>query len=186
MERKLSRRAFVSGTVASAVAVGTGAASSTADIVPAARDLHVGTFVGSTNPRTAQVRLPGAGADAEVQLDSGAFVAHGADGVVDGFASFVPGERVVIRGALVGGRIVATDCQSLYEGVEGTLVADGSGYTMQTPMGESVQVPQAVVDRAVGQRIPGGVRPGAATYGATIWTHPVTGDAVAVVIDDEV
>ncbi len=171
---RVTRRRFVGGAVASTIAAGialdTGAASGA---IGGDGDLVVGRFVGARGPRSGIVSLAG-GQNVPVTLDSQAFVAHGADGVVDSLGRFVPGEQVVVRGARTEREIVAVELQSVYTSVTGTITPDGAAYAMRTASGR-VRVPRNVVERDV----PAGIR-GGETVAATIWTHPVTGAATAV------
>ncbi|MDX6518694.1 MAG: hypothetical protein QOF50_1540 [Gaiellaceae bacterium] len=170
---RLTRRRFIITGAASAA--GIGAAGIGLDAARAAdSSLIVGEFVRADGPRDAVVSTKGG--TVSVTLDSGAFVAHGADGIVDTLAAFVPGEQVVVRGGRANGKVVAVELQSVYSAVSGTYSSDGTGHWLVTASGR-VRVPPTVLHRDA-PRIAAGE-----TRRATIWTHPSTHQATAVGLD---
>ncbi len=172
----VSRRSFVAGGVASAVAVGIGL-DRTASARAAAPDdeLFVGRFVRPQGRRAALVASIVDGEVVSITLDSTAFVAHGADGVVDSLTTFVPDEEIVACGPRSQSGIVATDFQSVYTRTTGTIAPDGEDLALVTSSGQRIHVPGAVAQL----HVPAGVETGG-TYSSTIWTHPRTGQATAV------
>jgi hypothetical protein len=172
--KRLTRRMFIrrGGAVASAVAVGLVVDSSSAAGGPDS-DLTVGRFVRAQGPRAAVISDLG-GNSVPVSLDSAAFVVHGADGVVDTIAAFLPGEEVVVRGARSAAGVAALEFQSVYTAVVGTVSPDRDGGVIATSSGQ-VRVPPRVVQR----HAPSGLRAGEACE-ATIWTNPETGEATAL------
>lgn len=172
--RRITRLTFVRGA-ASAVALGAtlGTASKTSGATADGGDYIVGKFVSAPSARAGVVSTPGG--EVSVALDPEAFVAHGADGVVDSLRAFIPGEEVVVRGERSELGVAAVEFQSVYYGVTGRLSADGAEYALVEPTGERVHVPQEVVER----NLPSGFTTGE-PHSATIWTHPQTGEAVAL------
>jgi hypothetical protein len=170
------RRVFVAGTAAAA---GVGVSGIPLDSASAAdRDLLVGRFVRALGSRAGVVSVDG-GEVVSVMLDSGAFVAHGADGIVDTLIPFVPGEQVVVRGGMVKDRVAAVEVQSVYSRVSGAYASQGSEHWLLTATGQRIRVPESVL----GRDAPFGISRGDART-ATIWTHPVTQEATAVDIKD--
>lgn len=180
--RRLTRRGFVvagaaSAAVAAASAAGDGVARGGVDDASAGgNSLIVARFVRAEGPRLGVVSID-SGEPVSVKLDSGAFVAHGADGGVAALTAFVPGEPVVIRGDIVSGEVAAVEFQSVYTSVSGTYQSDAVGHWLVTPSKQRVRVPERVLRRDV----PAGIARGEART-AMIWTHPVTGEATAVQI----
>lgn len=172
MESRINRRRFVTGAVASGVVLTVRAEAAAAGSSPSSA-LHTGRFVRADGPRSAVVELSDGGS-VNVKVDTGAFVAHGADGVVDDLRFFVRSEPIVMRGARSPDGIAAMEFQSVYSSVQGTLASAGADYGLDTPRGR-VRVPKAVVRRDA----PAGVALGAACT-ATIWTNPVSGESVAL------
>lgn len=171
---RLTRRRFIVAGAATAVgAAGAGLHTASA----AGSNLVVGRFVRADGPRDGIISLDG-GESVSVTLDSGAFVAHGVDGIVDAMTAFVPGEQVVARGDKTRGEIAAIEFQSVYTSVWGTFVTDRAGHWLETSSGQRVRVPEHVLQRDV----PRGIARGASST-ATIWTHPATGEATAVDVE---
>lgn len=172
---RLSRRTFVARGVASAMAAGVALeAVSKAGAAGQTDDLIVGRFASAHGARQGVVSIAG-GRSVPVMLDSGAFVAHGAEGIVDGLTAFVPGEQVMVRGVTSEWGVTAVELQSVYRRVTGTVTVDGAAYVLATPFGQRVRVPKQVAQL----HVPAGVRSGA-TYSASIWSDPATGEATAV------
>lgn len=168
---KLTRKRFIVAGVASAAgaagaAVGTASAAET--------DLIIGHFVRAQGARVGIVAIED-GKTVSVHLDSGAFVVHGADEIVDTLTAFLPGEHVVARGEIARGRVAATEFQSVYRSVTGAFATDPSGHWLVTSTGQRVRVPENVLRRDA----PRGLRSGESRK-ATIWIHPTTGEAVVV------
>jgi hypothetical protein len=175
---RLTRRRFIVAGAASAAGVGAAGAGFAAETA-SGDDIVVGRFVRPKGPRAGVVSIE-RGDTVSVSLDSGAFVAHGADGVVDDLRSFVPGEQVVVRGARAGGAIAAVEFQSVYTSVTGTFASDEAGHWLVTSSGERVHVPENVLQR----HAPAGIARGQ-VHKATIWTDPATGAATAVDVSDD-
>jgi hypothetical protein len=111
-----------------------------------------------------------------VRLAPAAFVAHGTEGRVTSLAAFVPGERVLIRGAASQRWFLAFEFQSVYTRETGTVVAsDGGEAVLVTSSGLRVRIPEKVAQRYV----PSGLERGS-TYSASVWTNPSTGESTAV------
>jgi len=182
--RKLTRRALFGTGVVSAVAVGAALDESSSAAQPASDStLHAAKFIKASGARSAVVQLVDTAETVKVEIDSTAFLSHGADGVVGDVSSFVSGEEVAVRGMKSATGIVASEFQSVYQSASGAVSSDRSDYVLMTASGQRVQVPQEVVREGLGQRIHSGIRQGA-TYSATIWTDPGTGSATAVVLNE--
>ena len=138
--------------------------------------LFAARFGKASGPRDGVVTLLD-GSTVPVSLDPEAYVAHGLDGLVDSLATFVPGEEVVVRGGLSGGVVTATELQSMYSGIDGTLALDGAGYVLVTASGQRVSVADDVLRLRLGDTAELGT-----AYPATIWTDPRTNKAAAVEI----
>jgi hypothetical protein len=139
-------------------------------------EIIVGDFVEARDARVAVV-ADDSGELLLVLLDSHAFAAHGGDGVVDTVEAFVPGERVIARGTRSSRGMVAIEFQSVYKSATGELVrADGRVF-LRTPAGD-VGVPAEVIAR---DKVAVDVR--GKIWDATVWTHPATGEMIAVELD---
>jgi hypothetical protein len=175
--RKLTRGRFLRRGAASAavVGVGFGAAPSAGAATPD-NEIIIGDFVKARDKRTAVVS-DDSGKQFLVQLDSPAFVAHGVDGVVDTVEAFVSGERVMARGTRSSRGMVAIEFQSVYTSATGELVTANGGLSLRTPTG-AVRVPAEIATR---DKV--AVDASAKRWDATVWTHPATGDMIAVELD---
>jgi hypothetical protein len=170
---RFTRRRFVKTGIVATLAAGVSLEAGAKDAVAGPEsDLVVGHFVLAREARVGIVKLIN-GESAEVRLDSSAFVAHGTDGIVDTLERFVPGEEVAVRGMNVAGVITATELQSVYTSVAGTMNGLPDGRSLSTSSGR-VHVPEDVF-QAAGPA----VRTGSQCT-ATIWTNPATGEATAV------
>ena len=170
--KRFTRRRLVKTGIAATVAAGVSLEGARGVAAEPQSDLSVGHFVRNTGPRSGVVKLVRGGV-VTVALDRGAFIAHGTDGVVDSLETFVPGEEVAVRGAVVGQDIAATEVQSVYTSVSGTLGEEQAGHVLRTSSG-TVHVPDTVLQAA---QPPAGT---GSSCRATIWTHPGTGEATAV------
>jgi hypothetical protein len=171
---RLTRRRFiVAASVAGVGVAGTGVVDA---LSAADSGLIVGRFVRARGSRAAVLSID-SGESVSVTLDSGAFVVHGADGIVESLSAFVPGELVAVRGDRTRDEVAAVEFQSVYTEASGVYSSDEAGGWVVTPSGQRVRIPQDVVQRDA----PGGIEPGE-TRASTIWTHPVTAEATAVEI----
>jgi hypothetical protein len=176
--RRLSRRRFVHLGISAAAAAAVFDRAPTASAAPPSGE-HVvaGHFITAEAPHIAVISLVDSPRNMRVTLDTTAFVAHGADGVVDSLDLFVPGEEIVASGDLFADGLLALDFQSIYTATTGIIERNGQGYVLVTASGQHIDVPQRVAHL----HVPSGIRIGAA-YGATVWTHPKTGEATALEI----
>jgi hypothetical protein len=171
--RKLTRKALVRQGAASAVVLAASFNATGANAAAADGSAVAGRFVSARDERSAIVSFDAEGS-VLVTLDADAFVTHGFDGVVESLKAFVPGEEVAVRGGRSEAGIAAVEFQSVYTRVTGSIATEGNGWSIDSPTGR-VRVPQDVAQRDV----PAQVRSGA-TWSATVWVHPVSGEATAV------
>jgi hypothetical protein len=170
---RVSRRGFVKTGVAAAVAGGVALEHGSLQASTSREsDLLVGHFVRAVGAQSGVVRLI-EGGEVLVRLDSAAFLAHGAEGVVESVVVFVPGEEVVVRGIVHGGEVAATELQSVYTSATGTLSLGSDGRFLPTAHGR-IRISREIFESA---HPPADV---GSECTATIWTNPLTGAATAV------
>jgi hypothetical protein len=170
---QLSRRALIyrGATAVAVAAVGLEAVSGAAAASsPTGEQVVVGLFAGAESDRVGLLQPLDGGAITRVSLDPEAFVAHGADGVVEGLGTFLEGEKVIASGTAAGGDFVAIDFQSIYTCVAGIVETTEGSYRLKISSGESLEIPAKVASLDA----PSGLEDGS-SYGATIWTNPDSG-----------
>lgn len=171
--RRLTRRTLVRRGIVGAVAAAASLQAAEGGAAIPGGNVVVGQFERTLDARAGIVSVKNGGS-IKVALDDGAFVSQGANGIVDSIAAFIPGEQVVVIGAESIGEIAATDLQSVYSWETGVALEDRGELLLLSPS-DRIVVPKEVVERD----LPSGMRAGA-RYGATIWTHPSTRQAIAV------
>ena len=138
--------------------------------------LHVGRIVSKVRPDTLLVAVTGGGQCAVTAAGS-AYITRGVSGVQATLEAFQPGEEIVWRGEVAGGRCQATEVQSLYRELRGTFTgvgADGSVRTSQGVLDVEGEVPAVEQVRRL--------RPGASVH-AEVWIDPRRGRPVLVAVN---
>lgn len=171
---RITRRIFVrrAGVTASAIAVGSLISSRSASAATG-EECIVGRYIAAIGGQAALIRDL-TDRRRTVQIDGATYMTHGADGVVSGLDKFVPGEEVVVvTEEPAADPILATEMQSVYTQIVGTLQLDGEQLTLKR--GEVIiGVPRSVNTNDEG------LPPIGAMCSATVWTDPESGEAIAV------
>lgn len=190
---RLTRREVIKRGAAVSVFVAIGgldaATKASAAVAPSGatfNDVSGGIFSRAIDSQSAIVTLVGAG-DVKVTLTPDAYVHHGAaeDPVAD-MTEFVPGERVAVRGLIVGQTVNAHEVQSVYTEEIGSLLIDSTAAaTLEAAGGATVAAPGGPVRVPASVQTASGDRPAMRTgelAAATIWTNPATGERTAVLL----